>query len=60
MRKFFISLIEYATNVINLENKKILPLTKKELNLHPKATACYICGKKFAKDKNYRNVRDHC
>ena len=23
-------------------------------------TACYICGKKLAKDKNYQKVRDSC
>ena len=42
----------------------MFPLTRKELKLHQDATACYICGKKFwekfAHDKNYRNVRDHC
>ena len=58
------SLREHATNVINLERQKVLPLTKKELTLHQDATTCYICGKIFfkelAKDKNYRKVRDHC
>ena len=28
--------------------------------MHHDATAFYICGKKFAKDKNYWKVRDHC
>ena len=32
--------------------------------MHQDATACYICGKMFSKrfayDKNYRNVRDYC
>ena len=57
MENFCSSLREYATNVINFEKKKILPLTKKELILHQNMTACYICGKtsskKVAKDKNY-------
>ena len=42
----------------------MLPLTKKELKLHQHATECYISQnmflKKFANDKNYRKVRDHC
>ena len=46
------------------EKKKMLPLTKEELNLHQDATNCYICTKsilkRFAKSKNYRKVRDHC
>ena len=42
----------------------MLPLTKKELKLHKNVSECYICGqrflKKFANDKNYWKVRDHC
>ena len=42
----------------------MLPLTKEELKSHQDAKLCYICGKrilqKFAKNKNYRKVRDHC
>ena len=40
----------------------MLPLTKQELKSFQEAKVCYICGKgileKFAKDKNYRKVRD--
>ena len=64
MKKFCTSLREYATNVINFEKKKVLPLTKKELKLHQDAAACYICVKRFLKkfsnNKNYWKVRDHC
>ena len=64
MKNFCSSLRDNATNVINFEKKKLLPLTKRELKLHWDVTACYICGKrfskKFAKDINYRRVRDHC
>ena len=39
-------------------------VNKKQLKSHHSETACYICGKrfpkKFAKDKNYQKVRDHC
>ena len=42
----------------------MLPLTEKELKLDQYATVCYICEKrflkKFANDKNYRKVTDHC
>ena len=52
MKKFCTSLREHATN-----EKKMLPLTKKELKLHQDATEYYICKKrflkKFANDKNY-------
>ena len=64
MEKFCSFLRERTTNVFNFQRKKMLLLTKKELQLHQDATACYIYGKiflkKFDKDKNYREVRDHC
>ena len=64
MKKICTSLREHATNVINFEKKKMLPLIKKELKLHQEVTEYYISGKiflkKFANDKNYRKVRDHC
>ena len=63
MKRFCSFLREHATNVIKLEKKKMLLLTKKELKLNQDATECNICvnrfPKKFAKDKNYRKVRDH-
>ena len=63
MKKFCTSLREHVINVINFENKKMFPLTKKELKSHQDATVCYIYGrsflKQFAKNKTYQNVRDH-
>ena len=42
----------------------MLPLTKEESKPYQEAKVCYICEKetleKFAEDKNYRKVRDHC
>ena len=42
----------------------MLPSTKEEPKSHQDAKACYICQKRFLKrfanDKNYRKVRDHC
>ena len=42
MKKFCTSLREYATNVINYEKKKMLPLTKKDLKVHQDGKECYI------------------
>ena len=64
MKKFRISLREFAADVINFGKKKILTLTEKELKLHQDLTQCFICRNKFAqklsKDKNHRKVTDHC
>ena len=49
MEKFCSSLREHATNVMNYEKKKMLPLTKRKLNLHQDVTECYICRKKILK-----------
>ena len=42
----------------------MLPVTKEELKSHEDAKGCHICRKrifkKFANDKNYLKVRDHC
>ena len=42
----------------------MIPLTKEDLKSYQDAKVCYICGKdsqkKFAKDKKYGKVRDHC
>ena len=59
MKKFCSSLRKHTANVVNFKKKKMLPL-----KTHQDATACYFCGKsfpkKFAKDEDYRRVRDHC
>ena len=63
MKNFCASLREHAKNIIDLEKKKMLQLTKEELKLYQDVMVCYICAKrmlKFTKDKTYRQVRDHC
>ena len=64
MKKFCTSSREHATNIINNNKKRMLPLTKKELKLYQEVTEWYICGKRFLKkftnDKNYRKDRDCC
>ena len=47
MKKFCISLREHATNAINFEKKKMLPITVVELRLDQDSTVCYICRKKI-------------
>ena len=62
--KFCTSLKEHALNVNYFEKKIMLPFIKEEPKLYQDAKACQICGKrilkKFANDKNFRKVRDHC
>ena len=47
MKKCCSSLREHATNILNFEKKKRLPLTKEELKLHQIARNCYICGRRM-------------
>ena len=62
-RKYVLS--EHATNIIKFEKKKILPLTKKrrtKMTLRCNNMS-HLRKKNFitvAKDKNYRNIRNHC
>ena len=50
--------------MIAFRNKKMLTLIKEELKSHQDAKVCYICGKRslkrFANDKIYWKVRNHC
>ena len=64
VKKFCDSLREHVKNIIDFENKKMLPLTKEELKSYQQSEVCYICRRKilekFAKEKNDQKVRDHC
>ena len=64
MKMFCTSLWQHAKKIIDFEKKKMLLLTNGELKSHQDGKVCFICGtqivKKFAKDKNYWKVRDHC
>ena len=63
MKKFSLNLREHATKIINYENKKMIPLTKKEEKHHNKQKVCYICKKEFNtddSDKKHHKVKDHC
>ena len=64
MKEFCSSLREHAKNIIDFENKKMLPLIKEELKSHQDARNCHLCEKrvlkKLSKSINYRRVRGHC
>ena len=63
MEEFCIDLREHATNIINYEKKKMIPLAKKEEKNHNKQNVCHICRKEFNtddNDKKYQKVKDHC
>ena len=44
-------------NVVDFEKKNMLLLTKKELRSQQDTKVCYICGKRFRKDKNQDKIQ---
>ena len=63
MKNFCEFLREHATNIIDVEKKKILLLTKEELKSHQDAKVSYIWVKgilkKLSKSISYQKNRDH-
>ena len=58
---------ELGTEIINSEEKEMIPLTNKEIKSYKKQKVCHICEKEFCDDKNkkneydlYHKVRNHC
>ena len=64
IKKFCKSLKEHATEIINFIKKEMVQLTNEQQKSYKKAKVCYTCRKKFkdkfADNKKYRKVRDHC
>ena len=64
MRKFCEFLREHAMKIINFKEKKMKLLTKEQQESYEKVKIYYICKQKlrdkYAKDKKYCKVRDHC
>ena len=64
MKNFCTSLSQHTKNISDFEKKRMLPLTKEEVKSHQDVKVCYICDKRFlkrfAKEKNYQKVKDHC
>ena len=49
--KSFMNLLrEHAKNIIDFEKKKLLALTKEELNPHKDTKECYIWGQRILKN----------
>ena len=60
IEKFCKDLKELGTEIINFEEKEMIPLTNKEIKSYEKQKVCHICKKEFCDDKNKKKVRDHC
>ena len=58
MKRFCEDCREHATEIINYEKKKMIPLTTEEKINYNEQEICYICKKEFD-EKNYK-LRDHC
>ena len=58
--KFCKDLKELKTEIINFEEKEMIPLTNKEIKPYEKQNVCHICKEKFCNNKNKKKVRDHC
>ena len=58
--KFRKDLKELRMEIINFEEKEMIPLTNKEIKSHEKQNVCHICKEKFCNNKNKKKVRDHC
>ena len=58
--KFCKDLNELGTEIINFEEKEIIPLINKEIKSYEKQKVCHICKEKFSNYKNKKKVRDHC
>ena len=52
IEKFCKDLKELGTEIINFEEKEMIPLTNKEIKSYEKQKVCHICKKKFCYDKN--------
>ena len=57
---------ESAMEIIDYEEKEMIPLTHEENNFYKEQEACHICKEKFCTDKddkdyiNRKKVKDHC
>ena len=64
MKKLCESLREHVMDIIHLKKEKMKLLTNEQQKSYEIAKLCYICREKFegkyAKDKKYGKVMDHC
>ena len=59
IERFCKDLKELGTEIINLEEKEMIPLTNKEIKSYEMQKVCHICKEKFCSDKNKKKDRDH-
>ena len=59
IEKFCKDLKELETEIINFEEKEMIPLTNNEIKSYEKQKVCHICKEKFCNNKNKKKVRDH-
>ena len=51
IEKFCKDIREHALEIINYDERKMIPLTDKETQSYGKQNFCYICRKEFTTDK---------
>ena len=54
IEKFCKDLKELGMEIINFEEKEMIPLTNKEIKSYEKQNVCHICKKEFCDDKNQK------
>ena len=54
IEKFCKNLKELRTEIINFEEKEMMPLTNKKIKSYEKQKVCHICKKEFCDDKNQK------
>ena len=52
IERFCRDLKELGTEIINFEEKEMIPLTNKEIKSYEKQKVCHICKEKFCNNKN--------
>ena len=54
--KFRKDLKELRMEIINFEEKEMIPLTNKEIRSYQKQKVCHICKEEFYEDKNKKII----
>ena len=60
IEKFCKDLKELGTEIINFEEKEMIPLTNKEIKSYEKQKVCHLCQEGFCNNIKKKKVRDHC
>ena len=55
IKRFCNDLKELAIEIINCEEKEMIPLKDKEITLYESQKVCHICKEKFCDDKNKKS-----